>query len=122
MSTKPLCSFSSATCTCYYNKIFVCEFWTNEETINSNLALAICSLLLLPYLILYENTTVALVKDLMATALTLHSIIGLLFNLSFTLGYAIYILVLGAVMILLGGYGAIFREQKKLIDEIRSIE
>jgi hypothetical protein len=89
---------------------------------NSNLSLAICSLLLLPYLILYENTTVALVKDLMATALTLHSIFCFLLSFNLTLGYAIYIIVLAVVMIFLGGYGAIFREQKKLIDEIRSIE
>jgi hypothetical protein len=75
----------------------------------------------MPYLLFCENTTVALVKDLMATALILHSIFSLFFSLSITMAYILYIILLAVVMVFLAGYGAIFREQKKLIDEIRSI-
>lgn len=63
----------------------------------------------------------ALVKDLMSTALAFHTLICLTVNLYLTIGFLIYVAILGFVMVLLGNYGAIFREQKKLIDEIRSI-
>lgn len=85
------------------------------------MALTICTLLLLPYLIFYEKTTVALIKDYIATALFLHTLLALLINLHLELNYIIFIFILGAFVGVLGNYGAIFREQKRLIDEIRTI-
>ncbi len=86
------------------------------------MALTISTLLLLPYLIFYEKTTVALIKDFVATVLFLHTLLSLLVNLRLDLNYLIFIAVLGAFVSVLGNYGAIFREQKRLIDEIRNIE
>lgn len=97
-------------------KVFTSQFWTTEDIINSNLALAICSLLLLPYLIFYEKTTVALVKDLAATALFIHTVISAIINLEFSISFVCFVVVLAAIVMTLGNYGAIFREQKKLID------
>jgi cbb3-type cytochrome oxidase subunit 3 len=45
-----------------------------------------------------------------------------IYSLSFNFSYLAYIGVLTIFMVIIGGYVAIFREQKKLIDEVRSIE
>ena len=37
-------------------------------------------------------------------------------------GYLLFIILLGVIGGVLGSYGAVMREQKKLIDEIQSIE
>jgi hypothetical protein len=37
-------------------------------------------------------------------------------------GYLLFIILLGVIGGALGSYGAVMREQKKLIDEIQSIE
>jgi hypothetical protein len=86
------------------------------------LALAICTLLLLPYLIFYEKTSVTLIKDFIATALFLHTLISIIVNLKIDFNYTLFVLILGSFVGVLGNYGAIFREQKRLIDEIRNIE
>lgn len=58
----------------------------------------------------------------MATVLTLHFMFSLLVNLRLTLGYTLFVVLLGLIAGVLGGYGAVLREQKRLIDEIQSIE
>ena len=58
----------------------------------------------------------------MATALTIHFIFSFIVNLSVSLSYTIFLVILGVVAAALGGYGAILREQNKLIQEIRRIE
>jgi hypothetical protein len=73
-------------------------------------------LLLLPYLIFYEKTTVALIKDFIATALILHTVLSIIINLRLDFNYALFVFALGTIVGVLGNYGAIFREQKRLID------
>lgn len=64
----------------------------------------------------------ALVKDYIATALFLHTILSMFINMEFTFSFGIFICFLAIIIGVLGNYVAIFREQKKLIDEIRKIE
>jgi hypothetical protein len=45
-----------------------------------------------------------------------------LVNLRVTLGYTLFLGVLGVICATLGGYGAVLREQQKLIEEIKRIE
>ena len=58
----------------------------------------------------------------MATVLTLHLLLSAIINLYVTLAYAVFLAVVGAVGAVLGGYGAVIREQKKLIEEVQRIE
>lgn len=70
----------------------------------------------MPYLICFEKANVALIKDLIASALVIHSAMSVIINLDITLGYVAFVTVLGVITAFLGSYGAIFREQKNLID------
>ena len=58
----------------------------------------------------------------MATALTLHFVFSFLINLRVTLPYTLFLVVIGVVGGILGSYGAVMREQKRLIDDIQRIE
>ena len=77
---QPLLPLPPRTCTHLSTQIFAVSFWSNEESINANLALAIATLLLIPYLIFIENTSVSLIKDLVATALILQILLGVVIN------------------------------------------
>ena len=103
-------------------KLFTTEFWTDEAVVNSNLALAICSFLLLPYLILWLEVPGSAVKDFVATTLTLHFLFSFVINLRLTFAYLLFLVILGLIVGALGGYGAVLREQKRLIEEIQGIE
>ena len=102
-------------------QLFTTEFWTVESVSNSNLALAICIFLLLPYPIIWMQVPGSSVKDFVATALTLHFLFSVVINFKLTLGYTLFMVLLGVIGGALGSYGAILREQKKLIDEIKLI-
>jgi hypothetical protein len=52
----------------------------------------------------------------------LHLLFSLAINLRMSFGYLLFIILLGVIGGALGSYGAVMREQKKLIDEIQSIE
>lgn len=58
----------------------------------------------------------------MATAITIHFLFSLAVNLKLSLGYLLFVGVAGLIGGVLGSYGAVLREQKKLIDEIQTIE
>jgi len=51
-----------------------------------------------------------------ATVLTLHLLLSMLVNLRITLAYSTFLGVIGVVGGVLGEYGAVIREQKKLIE------
>lgn len=52
----------------------------------------------------------------------MHLLFSLAINLRMSFGYLLFIILLGVIGGALGSYGAVMREQKKLIDEIQSIE
>ncbi len=52
----------------------------------------------------------------------MHLLFSLAINLRMSFGYLLFIILLGVIGGVLGSYGAVMREQKKLIDEIQSIE
>lgn len=61
-------------------------------------------------------------KDFVATAITIHFLFSLSVNLRASLAYLLFMGTLGVVGAALGSYAAVLREQKKLIEEIRTIE
>ena len=96
--------------------------WTSDSVINSNLSLAICIILLLPYLVIWKAVPGSAIKDFVATALTLHTLLAFIINFKVTLLYLLFACILGVIAGGLGTYGARLREQHKLIEEIRMIE
>lgn len=52
----------------------------------------------------------------------MHLLFSLAVNLRMSFGYFLFIILLGVIGGAFGSYGAVMREQKKLIDEIQSIE
>lgn len=69
-----------------------------------------------------ESTSASLSRDLISTTTVLHTITVLIVQNRIGFTFLLFMVLLTGVTSFLGSYGAIFREQKKLIDEIRSIE
>lgn len=76
----------------------------------------------IPYIVFIEATSASLSRDLIATTTVLHTLSVLIVQNRIGFSFLLFIVVLTGVTSFLGRYGAIFREQKKLIDEIRTIE
>lgn len=108
---QPLTALSSGSCTLCHTQLYTCEFWTSEYIATSNLSLAICCLLIVPYIVLYEQARIFLVRDLIITALLLHTVVCILLLMSsfaISIGYILFIAIVGAISTVIGTYASVF--------------
>lgn len=63
-----------------------------------------------------------MMKDFVGTVLFLHSLVALILNRRLSLGFMLFVGCLGCTMGILGTYLAVFLQQKRLIEEIKTIE
>ena len=63
-----------------------------------------------------------MMKDFVATVLFIHCMVTLALNWHLSIGFMLFVSCLGGTMAILGTYLAVFLQQKRLIDEIKTIE
>lgn len=90
---------------------------------SSNFALALASLLMIPYTLKVETARGTLVKDLHFTMLSIHITICFLYShLSFSVSYLIFSWVIGLLAMAISSFAANVIEQNSLHSEIMQIE
>ena len=107
----------------HLSHVYTSDFWTTQNVASSNFGLALTSLLIIPYTLLVEDIkSMELVKDIQISPLFIHFMVCTLYNMGLSVGYVIFVAIIGSISIGLSTLMARIVEGRKLHREILQIE